>query len=280
MTSRLSPRASSAERIASSPHNSPCAPALGLIATLCMPVRRISHSPSSWISCSAPCTVSTGCSGWMSAKPAAAPPSRTAADCASSCSCRAGTGRGRSHNSGATGGCSGAPSRARTGRRGRSARLRARPPRRRRRPARVEVDAGGPVSPISNSSGSSSISARLPVQVLGANAFAASGRVGPPSRFMLMPAPPASARPRRDILLRSTVSVTATTRPLASARLARIEPAERDAAQHACFGQRAHHRPRFLRQLQRELVEEGAVDQLDARDRGPAARPAATRRRG
>ena len=33
-----SPRASSAERIASRPHNSPCAPALGLIATECMPV--------------------------------------------------------------------------------------------------------------------------------------------------------------------------------------------------------------------------------------------------
>ena len=51
---------------------------------------------------------------------AAAPSFRTAADCASSCSCRAGTGRGRSHNSGATGGCSDAPSPARTGRPGRS----------------------------------------------------------------------------------------------------------------------------------------------------------------
>ena len=50
-TSRASPRASSAERIASRPHNSPCAPALGLIATLCMPVSVTSHSPSMWISC-------------------------------------------------------------------------------------------------------------------------------------------------------------------------------------------------------------------------------------
>ena len=51
------------------PHSSPCAPALGDIATSGMPVRVFSQCASVSISWSAPCTVSTGCSGWMSANP-------------------------------------------------------------------------------------------------------------------------------------------------------------------------------------------------------------------
>ena len=39
-------------------------------ATPAMPVSLTSHSPSSWMTASAPCTVSTGCSGCTSAKPA------------------------------------------------------------------------------------------------------------------------------------------------------------------------------------------------------------------
>ena len=53
----------------SSPHSSPCAPALGVIATPCMPVSSISQCASSSIASSAPGTVCCGCSGWMSAKP-------------------------------------------------------------------------------------------------------------------------------------------------------------------------------------------------------------------
>src|SRR3546814_7765585 len=68
-TERMSPRASSAERIASKPHSSPCAPAFGLMATAAMPVSVFSHFASSSITASAPCTVATGCRGWISAKP-------------------------------------------------------------------------------------------------------------------------------------------------------------------------------------------------------------------
>ena len=51
------------------PHSSPCAPAFGDIATAGMPVSVFSQWASSSISASAPCTVSIGCSGWMSANP-------------------------------------------------------------------------------------------------------------------------------------------------------------------------------------------------------------------
>ena len=66
---RLSPRASSAALIAIMPQASPWAPALGLTATEAMPVEASSQRPSSAISSIAPCTVESGCSGWMSAKP-------------------------------------------------------------------------------------------------------------------------------------------------------------------------------------------------------------------
>ena len=51
------------------PHISPCAPALGVRHTAAVLVSVISQCASSFISSSAPCTVETGCSGWMSAKP-------------------------------------------------------------------------------------------------------------------------------------------------------------------------------------------------------------------
>jgi hypothetical protein len=46
-TERASPRAERAALIAIMPHISPCAPALGLIATACMPVISTSQRPSS-----------------------------------------------------------------------------------------------------------------------------------------------------------------------------------------------------------------------------------------
>ncbi len=58
-----SPFASSAARIASTPQSSPCAPALGLIATECMPVSVTSQCASWSITSSAPWQVSTGASG-------------------------------------------------------------------------------------------------------------------------------------------------------------------------------------------------------------------------
>ncbi len=51
------------------PHISPWAPAFGVSATAAMLVSVISQCASSSISASAPCTVETGCSGWMSANP-------------------------------------------------------------------------------------------------------------------------------------------------------------------------------------------------------------------
>ena len=55
-----SPRASIAALIAIIPHNSPCAPALGCIATALMPVIVISASASASMTASAPCAVETG----------------------------------------------------------------------------------------------------------------------------------------------------------------------------------------------------------------------------
>ena len=66
---RASPRAASAALIAIMPQSSPCAPALGLIATAAMPVISISQRDSSAIRSMAPGTVTSGCRGWMSAKP-------------------------------------------------------------------------------------------------------------------------------------------------------------------------------------------------------------------
>ena len=63
------PLASWAARMAIRPHSSPWAPALGDSATAGMLVRVISQCARRSISSSAPCTVETGCSGWMSAKP-------------------------------------------------------------------------------------------------------------------------------------------------------------------------------------------------------------------
>ena len=68
-TERLEPFASCAALIASMPHNSPCAPAFGLIATECMPVSSSRYPASASINCRAPCTVDCGCSGWISPKP-------------------------------------------------------------------------------------------------------------------------------------------------------------------------------------------------------------------
>ena len=51
------------------PQSSPCAPAPGDSATAGMPVSIFSQCASWSISSSAPCTVESGCSGWMSAKP-------------------------------------------------------------------------------------------------------------------------------------------------------------------------------------------------------------------
>ena len=58
-----SPRAASAALIVIMPHNSPCAPAFGDIATALMPVSVSSACASESISSSAPCTVAIGCSG-------------------------------------------------------------------------------------------------------------------------------------------------------------------------------------------------------------------------
>ena len=66
---RASPRASSAARIAIMPHISPCAPALGDMATACMPVSSSSQWLSSSMSASTPCTVDCGCRGCTSLKP-------------------------------------------------------------------------------------------------------------------------------------------------------------------------------------------------------------------
>ncbi len=87
-------------------------------------------------------------------------------------------------------------------------------------------------SPISNSKGSSSISALLPVKVA------------------LMPALPRAPWRRPRYPGRVTVSVTATTRALARGVLTRIEPAERNAAEHAMLGHRPHRRSRFFGKLQ------------------------------
>ena len=51
------------------PHNSPCAPAPGDKATAGMPVKVLSQCARVSISSSAPGTVESGCSGWMSARP-------------------------------------------------------------------------------------------------------------------------------------------------------------------------------------------------------------------
>ena len=51
------------------PASSPCAPAFGVMAIAGMPVSSRSQRASSAISLSAPATVESGCSGWMSAKP-------------------------------------------------------------------------------------------------------------------------------------------------------------------------------------------------------------------
>ncbi len=51
------------------PQSSPCAPALGESATAGKPVSVFSQWARLSISARAPCTVETGCSGWMSAKP-------------------------------------------------------------------------------------------------------------------------------------------------------------------------------------------------------------------
>ena len=64
-----SPFASCAAWMARMPHSSPCAPAFGVIDTAGMPVSLVSQSARRSISSSAPCTVSVGWSGWMSAKP-------------------------------------------------------------------------------------------------------------------------------------------------------------------------------------------------------------------
>ena len=55
--------------IAIMPQSSPCAPAFGDSATAAMPVSSSSQRESSSISSSAPGTVESGCSGWMSPKP-------------------------------------------------------------------------------------------------------------------------------------------------------------------------------------------------------------------
>ena len=55
--------------MANRPQSSPWAPALGDRATAGMPVRVFSQWARVSISASAPWTVDTGCSGWMSAKP-------------------------------------------------------------------------------------------------------------------------------------------------------------------------------------------------------------------
>ena len=51
------------------PVNSPWAPAAGDMATPGIPVSVVSHRAHSSISASAPCTVLSGCRGWMSANP-------------------------------------------------------------------------------------------------------------------------------------------------------------------------------------------------------------------
>ena len=51
------------------PQSSPCAPAAGDSATAGIPVSVLSQCASVSISSSAPCTVDSGCSGWISAKP-------------------------------------------------------------------------------------------------------------------------------------------------------------------------------------------------------------------
>ena len=69
MRLRSSPRAAMAARMASRPHNSPCAPALGDIATAGMPVSLVSQVISWEISSSAPCVVDWGANGCRSPKP-------------------------------------------------------------------------------------------------------------------------------------------------------------------------------------------------------------------
>ena len=165
---RASPRASSAARMHSRPHSSPCAPALGLIATPCMPVRSSSQKAELVDQLERALhrllrlqRVDVG---------EARQPRHLLVEA------RVVLHRARAEREQAevdrvvlpaTGGCSGAPPRARTGRAGRSARLRARPPRRVASPsaARRNRRRSARLSPISKISGSSSISARLPVTV-------------------------------------------------------------------------------------------------------------------
>ena len=66
---RFSPRAWMAARMANNPHNSPCAPALGDIATAGIPVRVVSQFMSCEISSSAPCVTDCGARGCRSPKP-------------------------------------------------------------------------------------------------------------------------------------------------------------------------------------------------------------------
>ena len=65
----LAIRAAIAARIASNPQSSPCAPALGDMATAGMPVRVVSQFISWEIRSSAPCVVDCGASGCRSPKP-------------------------------------------------------------------------------------------------------------------------------------------------------------------------------------------------------------------
>ena len=66
---RFSPRASIAALIAIMPQISPCAPAAGDSATAGMPVIVYEPVATNPMSSSAPCTVDSGCIGWMSPKP-------------------------------------------------------------------------------------------------------------------------------------------------------------------------------------------------------------------
>ena len=66
----VSPRSSWYALIIRTPANSPCAPARGARELAVMPVMLSKDSCSLYMSSRAPCTVSSGCNGWMPENPA------------------------------------------------------------------------------------------------------------------------------------------------------------------------------------------------------------------
>ncbi len=181
-----SPCASSAARIARMPHSSPCAPALGLIATACMPVSVMQPVRRAWwISSSAPCTVSIGCQRMDVGE---ARQARHALVEARIVLHRAGAEREQAQVDRVVLAAEAriVAHRLRLGQAGEADRAGCAPARRARggRLGRaVEIHAGAcSRSPISNISGSSSISARLPVKVgAAALSLASAGVSGAPA---------------------------------------------------------------------------------------------------